>query len=158
MRGKPVKAGFLPGGTKVYLPESDLIHVIAWDKYGEADIKSVGGVAIDPYGKKVYLAHDSMVYVCNYTSKPQAGKLLQLKSALRALVSVMDYGDKQHDPGSWKNNNWQHHVDKALRHLLLYEGEKDESGMDHLWHALCNMAFAVELKERENATGTTPTS
>lgn len=69
-------------------------------------------------------------------------------AAIRAvrLFGVMKY----HDPDNWKRVEPQRYKDAAYRHWLAYlDGEKNdpESGLPHLWHLACNIAFLIELEK-----------
>jgi len=78
--------------------------------------------------------------------KPQMR--LILPNAAAALVRVREFGLKKYpDADNWKNVpvcDWE---DAMLRHLMKHiDGEvlDDESGMPHLWHALCDLSYMVE--------------
>lgn len=70
-------------------------------------------------------------------------------STTRALAEVLTFGAKKYKPNNWKNCKDISTFEAALlRHLQSYrEGEKidSDSGMPHLWHALTNIAFLIEL-------------
>lgn len=85
--------------------------------------------------------------------KRDAGKLrmdLIPPQALVALASVMTFGAEKYPAGSWREvEPWRYHA-AALRHLVAWMqgSRKDaESGLPHLWHALTNIAFLIELEE-----------
>lgn len=89
-------------------------------------------------------------------AKADAGKLrptLVPISAIRAVTEIREYGcRKYHDPENWKKVEPQRYRDAAYRHWLAYlDGEKNdpESGLPHLWHCACNIAFLIELEERD---------
>lgn len=65
---------------------------------------------------------------------------------------VAKYGKKE----SWKEVEIERYRDALFRHLLLYindpQGVDEESGLTHLSHVACNVAFLCELeKEVANA-------
>lgn len=88
-------------------------------------------------------------------AKADGGKqrpLLVPTSLLRAVMAVREYGcQKYHDPDNWKRVDAERYKNAAYRHWLAYlDGEKndEESGLPHLWHLACNIAFLIEM-ERE---------
>jgi hypothetical protein len=57
---------------------------------------------------------------------------------------------KYHDPDNWKKVAPQRYKDAAYRHWLAYlKGEKldPESGLPHLHHCACNLAFLIEMEK-----------
>lgn len=61
---------------------------------------------------------------------------------------------KYHDPENWKNVEIERYIDATLRHLLAYVDNNnsldEESGLPHLWHCACNVAFLCELDKNKN--------
>ena len=76
-------------------------------------------------------------------------------SATRALAEVLTFGARKYKPNNWKNcKDLERYEAAMLRHILAYqEGEShdSESGMPHLWHAMTNIAFLIELDEKSNS-------
>jgi deoxycytidylate deaminase len=70
-------------------------------------------------------------------------------SSINALAEVLTFGARKYKPNNWRNNKDLSRYEAAMwRHWLKYlEGEMHdkESGMPHLWHAMTNMAFLIEL-------------
>lgn len=71
------------------------------------------------------------------------------------IARVREYGnDKYGDPDNWKTVEVQRYRDAAFRHFLKYlddpTGKDEESGLSHLSHLACNIAFLCEL-EKANA-------
>ena len=70
-------------------------------------------------------------------------------SSTRALAEVLTFGARKYKPDNWRNCGDLSRYKAALeRHFLAYkEGEilDQESGMPHLWHAMANIAFLIEL-------------
>jgi len=70
-------------------------------------------------------------------------------SATKALAEVLTFGARKYKPNNWKNcKDLARYEAAMLRHILAYqEGEShdSESGMPHLWHAMTNIAFLIEL-------------
>lgn len=79
-----------------------------------------------------------------------------------ALGSVLTFGAKKYDDRNWElGMKWSRVFGAAMRHLWWWYGGKgpttknflfgdldDETGMSHLWHALCCIAFLVTYEER----------
>lgn len=87
--------------------------------------------------------------------KRDAGKLrmdLIPPQALVALASVMTFGAEKYPAGSWREvEPWRYHA-AALRHLVAWmqgRGKDNESGLPHLWHALTNIAFLIDLEGKK---------
>jgi hypothetical protein len=87
-------------------------------------------------------------------AKADSGKLrptLVPPSLVLAVASIREYGCKKYkDPNNWRKVEPQRYKDALYRHLLAYlSGDKfdNESGLPHLWHMDCNIAFLVEMKE-----------
>lgn len=70
------------------------------------------------------------------------------RSTVEAVASVLAYGAKKYDRRNWrKGAEWTRFAASALRHLFKWldcEDLDDESGLPHLAHAMCNLAFLVE--------------
>lgn len=91
--------------------------------------------------------------------KSDAGKIrptLVPAGIIRGIAAVRDFGvEKYHDPDNWKRVEPERYRDAAYRHWLAYlDGETydPESGLPHLWHMACNIAFLIEM-EAEDAEG-----
>ena len=75
------------------------------------------------------------------------------------IADVREFGVKKYkDPDNWKRVEPERYRDALFRHLLLYlndpYGIDDESGLKHLSHIACNVAFLCELeKDKENENG-----
>lgn len=70
------------------------------------------------------------------------------------IARVREYGCNKYPNGG--PNNWmlvepERYRDAAFRHLLAYikdpHGKDEESGLPHLWHLACNVAFLCELEK-----------
>ena len=70
-------------------------------------------------------------------------------SCITGIAEVLTFGARKYKPNNWRNNTDLSRYEAAMwRHWLKYlEGEMHdkESGMPHLWHAMTNMAFLIEL-------------
>jgi hypothetical protein len=72
-------------------------------------------------------------------------------SAIEGLASVLTYGADKYADRNWeKGISWSRAFGATMRHMWSwYKGENidPESGMPHLWHAMCNVAFLIEFSE-----------
>ena len=90
------------------------------------------------------------------TAKADAGKLqitLVPRQIIKDIAEVRMYGNKKYgDPNNWKNVEKERYRDALMRHLLAYlddpDSIDDESGLKHLKHAACNMAFLCEMEDK----------
>ena len=93
----------------------------------------------------------------NQTIKADAGKLrltLVPSEIIRAIASVREYGvNKYGDNTSWKKVEPERYRDAAYRHFLAYlenpYGYDEESGLPHLYHLACNIAFLCEIEKEK---------
>lgn len=74
-------------------------------------------------------------------------------SLMEAVTAIREYGcSKYHDPDNWKRVEPQRYRDAAYRHWLAYlkdpHSVDEESGLPHLWHLACNVAFLIELENK----------
>lgn len=91
------------------------------------------------------------------TIKADAGKerlSLVPVEIIRAISRVREFGNRKYkDPDSWQRVEIFRYRDAAFRHLLRYienpNGVDEESGLSHLWHLACNIAFLIELERRK---------
>lgn len=90
------------------------------------------------------------------TIKADAGKprLSAVPTSLVWAVGyVREYGMNKYPnggPDNWKKVEVQRYRDAAYRHFLAYLEDPNsvdkESGLPHLWHLACNIAFLIELE------------
>ena len=88
-------------------------------------------------------------------AKADAGKLqitLVPRKIIWDIAKIRMYGNKKyHGADNWKQVEPQRYRDALMRHLLKYLDDPnsvdDESGLPHLWHAACNIAFLCEMSE-----------
>ena len=69
---------------------------------------------------------------------------------LNAIARVREYGNRKYkSPDNWKNVEPQRYIDATLRHMVAFVNDPksvdEESGLPHLWHIACNVAFLVSL-------------
>lgn len=90
-------------------------------------------------------------------AKADAGKprlSLTPPAIIFAIAQVREYGCKKYgDPENWRQVEPERYKEAAFRHFLEYisdSGSKDEeSGLPHLYHIACNIAFLIALEKQE---------
>lgn len=95
----------------------------------------------------------------NQTIKADAGKpklSLVPTEIIKDIARVREYGNNKYPEGgkdNWKNVEPERYRDAAFRHLLAYindpKGVDEESGIPHLHHLACNIAFLCELEKED---------
>lgn len=91
------------------------------------------------------------------TAKADAGKLqlsLVPRQIIRDIAVIRMYGNAKYgDPENWRQVEKERYRDAAFRHWLAYlddpKGVDEESGLPHLWHCCCNLAFLCEMEDRQ---------
>lgn len=94
--------------------------------------------------------------VPDQTAKADAGKLeltMVPRNIIRCIAAVRMYGNqKYHDPENWRTVKVTRYRDAMFRHMLAYlddpQGVDEESGLPHLWHLACNVAFLCEMDSK----------
>lgn len=71
---------------------------------------------------------------------------------IEAVGAVRTYGAQKYgDSDSWKKVEPHRYAAALMRHLCKWlkdpEDIDEESGLPHLWHVGCNVAFLIALKE-----------
>ena len=97
---------------------------------------------------------DSMA---DQTAKQDNGKpqyTLVPTGIIKAVEKIRAYGnEKYHDPQNWKSVESQRFWDAAVRHIVAawddYTAIDPESGLPHIYHAMCNLAFLAERMEKD---------
>lgn len=92
------------------------------------------------------------------TAKADAGKLqltLVPMQIVKDIARVRMYGvQKYRDPDNWKRVEPERYRDALMRHLIAYTEDPasvdEESGLPHLWHAACNIAFLCAMEEEHH--------
>ena len=73
--------------------------------------------------------------------------------ALEEEARVMAYGEKKYGTHNWRNGmDYSRLLDASLRHILAYADGEDkdpETGLSHLAHARCCLAFLSEYEQRK---------
>ena len=83
------------------------------------------------------------------TGKPKIG--LVPPAILEAVAHVRMFGvEKYKDPENWRVVDREQYEHALLRHLCEWMRDKSsvdvESGLPHLWHVACNVAFILEME------------
>ncbi len=89
--------------------------------------------------------------------KADAGKLkltLVPRKIIKDIAVIREYGvNKYGENESWRKVEVERYKDAAFRHFLAYldnpNGTDEESGLPHLWHLACNIAFLCELEDKD---------
>ena len=95
------------------------------------------------------------------TIKADAGKAklsLVPRRIIWNIAAIREYGvEKYGSSENWKAVDIQRYRDAAYRHFMAYldnpKGKDLESGLPHLWHLACNVAFLCELEDFVNDDG-----
>lgn len=96
----------------------------------------------------------------NQEIKADAGKprlTLVPSDIIYAIARVREYGvNKYIDPDNWKRVELDRYKDATYRHWLAYladpQGADEESGLPHLWHLACNVAFLCALEDVDHGS------
>lgn len=70
------------------------------------------------------------------------------------IAEVREYGNRKYgDPDNWRTVEIERYRDAAFRHFLAYirepDGKDEESGIEHLKHLACNIAFLCALEKNK---------
>lgn len=72
---------------------------------------------------------------------------------LEATASVLTFGAKKYGERNWeKGMKWGRPFAALMRHMWAWwrgEARDPETGMSHLWHAACCIAFLIAFEERK---------
>lgn len=73
---------------------------------------------------------------------------------LDAIEAVREYGVKKYsDPENWKTVEPERYWKAILRHTRAAWDDPhkldEESGLPHLWHIACNLAFLIALEGQD---------
>lgn len=72
-------------------------------------------------------------------------------SFLKQTAAVLQKGAEKYAPRNWERGmSWQSVYGCLMRHLIAWQDGKeldDETGLPHLAHAACNLAFLIEYAE-----------
>jgi len=100
------------------------------------------------------LAEEIEEFKRDQQAKADAGKprlSLVPSEIIRNIATIREYGNRKYgNADNWRNVEPQRYRDAAYRHLLAYIDDPgavdDESGLPHLWHLACNIAFLCEME------------
>lgn len=91
-------------------------------------------------------------------AKADAGKprlTLVPRRILTDIARIREYGNAKYPeggPDNWKTVEPERYRDAAFRHFVAYlddpTGIDEESGLPHLWHLACNIAFLCEMEDK----------
>lgn len=75
---------------------------------------------------------------------------------IEAVGAVRTYGVKKYgDSDSWKKVEPFRYAAALMRHLCKWlknpQGVDEESGLPHLWHMACNVAFLIAMSVEKEA-------
>lgn len=74
-----------------------------------------------------------------------------------AVERVREYGCRKYPEDSWMSVETQRYWEAALRHMLAawkdYRAVDPESGLPHIWHIACNLAFIISQEGVDNGCG-----
>lgn len=93
----------------------------------------------------------------NQNAKADKGKpklSLVPTEIINCIARCREYGTKKyHDPDNWKDVEKGRYIDAAYRHWIKYVEDNnsidEESGLPHLYHCCCNLAFLCEFEKVE---------
>ena len=105
---------------------------------------------------------DKLVADQGQAAKADAGKprlTLVPPEIIWAIAEVREYGCKKYgDPENWKKVSPQRYRDAMFRHMMAYlaayHGRDPESGLPHLWHLACNVAFLCAMEVMDDGEET----
>lgn len=89
------------------------------------------------------------------SAKADAGKpqlSLVPMDILTAIARVREYGNRKYGSSdNWKTVSKERYVDAMLRHAVAFvnnpKGVDSESGLPHLHHLACNVAFLIAMEK-----------
>ena len=93
--------------------------------------------------------------IARQEAKADAGKArltLVPRQIIWDIAAIREYGNRKYgDPENWRTVEIERYRDAAYRHWLAYlddpQGVDEESGLPHLWHLACNIAFLCEMED-----------
>lgn len=78
---------------------------------------------------------------------------------IEAVGAVMTHGAEKYGEASYKDVEPKRYRAALMRHICKWlkdpYGKDEDSGLPHLWHIACNVAFLLELDKPEEADETT---
>ena len=109
--------------------------------------------SVKPHGvelhEEAYNKCVNMAFKKYDSGKPRYGLIPPL--AEEELAKVLTFGAEKYAPDNWRKvDDLSRYIDAAMRHISAYrkgDSVHDESGLHHLAHAMCCLAFIVELEK-----------
>ena len=137
-----------PPQNRYYCPEcGEFSHTAFSDGYLQDYIKKNFEVREDSAEKKEV----------NYHAKQDYGKAklsLVPRRIIWDVAAIREYGNNKYPdggPDNWRGVEPERYRDAAYRHFLGYlddpKSVDSESGLPHLWHLACNIAFLCEMED-----------
>lgn len=113
-----------------------------WERYKDRGTVDFNGF-VDGIKDEFRAAKDA-------AGKPRLG--LVPPAIIEAVGRVRTFGvEKYHDPENWRNVSPERYVDAMMRHVCAYlrnpDAVDEESGLPHLEHVACNVAFLLEFQK-----------
>ena len=72
---------------------------------------------------------------------------------IEAVGTVMTHGAEKYGEASYRNVEAKRYRSALMRHICKWlkepHGKDEDSGLPHLWHVACNVAFLLELDKEE---------
>ena len=72
---------------------------------------------------------------------------------IEAVGILMTHGAEKYGEASYKNVDPKRYRSALMRHICKWlkepHGKDEDSGLPHLWHIACNVAFLLELDKEE---------
>lgn len=118
------------------------------------DFDALDRIMIDRNGRPLWCGGDT----CQQTdqkAKSDTGKArltLVPRRILFDIARIRMYGNEKYgDPENWRTVEPWRYRDAAFWHFCAYlddpTGVDEESGLPHLWHLACNIAFLCEMED-----------
>ena len=107
--------------------------------------------------KQIIYHSDGTKEETDYHAKQDYGKAklsLVPRRIIWDVAAIREYGNNKYPdggPDNWRGVEPERYRDAAYRHFLRYlddpRGVDSESGLPHLWHLACNIAFLCEMED-----------
>ena len=131
------------GNARVHLEEDNLN--VDYEKMTLGDFAKSGEISTNDQGGQQQAKADQ--------GKPHPSYVPV--ALIEGVMAVREYGNqKYHDPDNWKQVEPERYHQAMLRHILAAWNDPykvdPESGLLHIQHVACNIAFLLEMKKEEN--------
>lgn len=139
-----------------WITRADLKHMMMINDIRFEDSQCQISIPQEAYDELrfILIKYESQLEDKSQEAKADRGKA-QLTLVPRKIIfdiaRIREYGTKKyHDPDNWKQVEPERYRNAMFRHMLAYlddpQGVDEESGMPHLWHLACNVAFLCEME------------